>query len=175
MIRSVTFSSTVTTIGHNAFENCINLTSISNYRNIVHFQDECFRYAGLTSINIYPNVHTLGKYCFANMPNLESVYYNPELDLKLTGTFLHCPKLNTLETEGHRFFPSMHTSAALYHNAGQTRPTWGDAFPGTPLMRVVFNKYMEAYNKNICFECGGTLRKSLFHAKCTKCGLDYKN
>ena len=175
LIRSVTFSSIVRTIGKNAFENCSNLASISNYRSVVCYQDECFRYAGLTSINIYPDVHTLGKYCFANMPYLESVYYNPELDLKLTGTFLHCPNLKDIEMEGNRFFPSMKTSVALYNNNQKGRPTWGDAFPGTPFIKKMLNKYMEAYNKGICYECGGHLRKSLFHAKCEKCGVDYKN
>lgn len=174
-IKSVTFSSTVTVIGKNAFENCVNLTSISNYRSIVCYQDECFRYAGLTSINIYPNVHTLGRYCFANMPNLESVYYNPEQDLKLMGTFLHCHKLITLEMEGNRFFPSMKTSVNLYHNHGKSRPTWGDAFQGTPLIVIAYTKYMEYYDKNICYECGGHLKRTLFHAKCEKCGIDYKN
>jgi hypothetical protein len=34
---------------------------------------------------------------------------------------------------------------------------------------------MESYKKGICPECGGKIRKGLFHAKCKECKIDYKN
>ena len=174
-IRSAVFPSTLTTIENNAFENCINLLSVSNYENVLYFKDECFKNSGLKEVSIYPKVRMIGRYAFSYMPNLEIVNYNPELDLKLKGTFLRSPKLKTVNMARPRFFPSLNESTAVRNNSANNRPTWGDAFTGTPYIKDIFAKYMDNYKKGICPECGGALKKGLFHARCEKCGIDYKN
>ncbi len=175
LINSVTFPSSLTTIENNAFENCINLLEIKNYENVIFFKDECFKNSGLKELTIYPNVHGIGRYAFSYMPNLETVNYRPILDLKLKGAFLKCPKLITVNMNRYCFFPSMQDSVSLFNNASNKRPTWGDAFVGTPYINKILKQYTESYKQGICPECGGKIKKGLFHAKCSKCGIDYKN
>lgn len=175
LIKNVKFPSSLTSIDNNAFENCVNLINISNYENVVYFKDECFRNTGLKEITIYPNVLLIGKYAFSYMQNLKVVNYKPKNDLKLKGTFLRCPKLETVNMDRKCFFPSIAESIALRNNVSNNKPTWGDAFIGTPYIHIIYQQYMDSYKKGICPECGGQIKKSLFHAKCSQCGIDFKN
>lgn len=171
----VVFSKTVTQIESNAFEGCVNLTEIVDYYNVFKFGDECFKFAGLKQITIGRNVEYLGKGCFSRMPNLEVVYYAPNKILKLNHTFAYCQNLKVVEEEVHNFFPSFHFSLEVKNNPNNKRPTFSDAFVGTPYITKVKERYMSYYTQGICPECGGRINKGLFHAKCNNCGIDYKN
>jgi len=174
-VRKVIFSKTVTQIENNAFEGCANLTEIVDYSNVSKFGDECFRYAGLKHVTIGRNVELLGKGCFSRMPNLEVVSYSPEKILRLKNTFAYCPNLIEVEEDVYNFVPSCHSFLDVRHNPKNKRPTWGDAFVGTPYITIIKDKYLKLYRQGICPECGGKIIKLIFHAKCTSCGIDYKN
>ena len=174
-IQSVVFSSTVVEIQNNAFEGCIKLKTISGYENIQFFGDDCFRSCGLIEVKIGKNVCKLGKSCFSNMPNLKKIIYMPEKDLKHNHTFCNCPNLDTVDADKFYFFPSFHSSLEVLNNPGNKRPTFADAFTGTPFIKNIKEQYIQSYKEGICPECGGHISKGLFHAKCKGCGIDYKN
>lgn len=174
-INSVTFSDTVKSIESNAFEGCVNLHAISNYQNVESFGSESFRGAGLRSIVIGDNVKQIGKNCFTRMPNLESVKYVPSRNLKLNHAFAYNSKLTSVEMDKFYFFPSFHSSLEVLNNPTNTRPTYYDAFAETPFLSMIMKELLEVYKTGICPECGGKIKKGLFHAKCVNCGIDYRN
>lgn len=174
-IQSVVFSSSVVEIQNNAFEGCVNLRTISGYENVHFFGDDCFRLSGLVEVKIGQNVCKLGKSCFSNMPNIKKVIYMPEKDLKHNHTFFNCPNLDTVDADKFYFFPSFHSSLEVVNNPGNKRPTFTDAFTGTPFIKNIKEQYMQSYKDGICPECGGHISKGLFHAKCKDCGIDYRN
>ncbi len=175
LITKVTFSSTVQVIGKSAFAGCVNLLEIENYRSVSTFGDECFYGAGLESVEIGSNVCLLGNRCFANMPNLNTVTYTPNKDLKLCKTFANCKNLFQVNADKFYFFPSFHGFREIQNNPTNKRYTYSDAFPGTPYMHSIKAQLFEMYKKGECPECGGIIKKRLFHAKCKNCGIDYKN
>lgn len=174
-IQSVVFSKSVKLIDANAFEGCTNLKKICSYEQISSYGDEAFMNSGLTYISINNNVEYIGKYCFSKMPFLEEITYTPNRNLRLNHAFSYCPNLRDVEMDRHYFFPSMHSFLNLRNNPKNDRPTWHDAFVGTPFIRILYEKYKVLYKKGICPECGGKIKKSFFHAKCKNCKIDYKN
>ena len=174
-VETVTFSNSVVSIENNAFEGCANLKRVYNNINITHYGNEAFKYSGLTYISLNNKVEQIGKYCFSRMPELEAISYMPDKDLKLNHAFAFCPKLIEVEMDKFYFFPSMHSSFELKNNKDNKRPTWHDAFIGTPYATKIHNEYRQLYDKGVCPECGGKIKKSLFHAKCLNCKIDYKN
>lgn len=174
-IKSIYFSNTVMEIQEGAFMGCKNLETIAGYENIESFGEDCFRSAGLIEINISSKVSALGKYCFSNMPNLKKLIYMPGKDIVLDHTFFNCPKLETVVTDKNYFFPSVHKRIEVKNNPNNKRSTFGDAFCETPFLKKIIKEALESYKKGICFECGGRISKHFFHARCRKCGIDYKN
>ena len=66
----------VTEIGGRAFENCINLTSISIGNSVTTIWDRAFEGCfNLTSISIGNSVTTIGSYTFSNCSNLETIEF----------------------------------------------------------------------------------------------------
>ena len=175
LLKEVIFSDTVTSIGKEAFNGCVNLRSIKNYSHIHTFEDECFRNSGLEDLEIGENVVSIGKYAFANNNNLKVVNYHPNKNLRLAGTFIHCSSLATVNMDKKYFFPSFHSYLEVRNNPGNKRPTYADAFADTPYMRVTNQQYLDLYKQGICPDCGGTISKGLFHSKCQNCGIDLKN
>lgn len=175
IIRKVTFSGTEKSIEDCAFEGCFNLLEICNYQNIENFGDRCFMCAGLKHIEIGVAVEKLGANCFAFMPNLEKVNYLPKKNLKLSKTFTGCPGLKTVEMDEFYFFPSFVRFLELRNNKGNKRYTYFDAFYNTPFYNSVKEEIKSLYKQGVCPECGGVIKKRLFHAKCLNCGIDYKN
>ena len=174
-LRCLIFSGTEKSIGKNAFENCTNLTEIKNYDNVESFGEECFKFTGIEKLTVGEKVKNLERYCFSNMPNLKEVCYAPKKNLKLNHAFANCKSLNDIKTDEFYFFPSFHSSLALRNNPTNKRPTYYDAFSGTPFLTTIMGLYMNFYKKGTCVECGGKIRKGLFHAKCSNCGIDYRN
>ena len=174
-IKEVDFSNSVTEIRKHAFEGCTSLLNIKNYDSVQVFDDECFKGSGLAEVTIGENVRAIGRYAFAYMPNLKKVIYVPKKDLKLNGAFAHCPQLEDVAVDQFYFFPSFHSSLELKNNYGNKRPTYTDAFVGTPFIRIIRDQYIESYKSGICPECGGKISKGLFHAKCKNCGIDFRN
>ena len=174
-IKNVRFSSSVLKIDKQAFQGCTNLQTLIDYESVEDFGEEAFRGSGLSTITIGQNVKTIGKYCFADMPNLEKIVYCPNKIIKHDHTFLNCSKLVEVEKDQFYFFPSLVATIQLRNNPTNKRPTLGDAFRKTPYLTNTINEYMESYKKGICPECGGKISKGLFHAKCKNCGVDYKN
>ena len=174
-IENVTFPSSLTKIENNAFEGCANLKRIHNPQSVIFYGDEAFKSSGLLYVSIGDRVEHIGAYCFANMPNLETITYMPGKNIRLKKSFAHCPLLSEVEMDRYYFFPSMRTFLDVRNNPNNQRPTFSDAFAGTPFIKKIFSKYMASYKKGICLECGGKVRKGLFHARCKSCKLDYKN
>lgn len=174
-LESVVFSNSVVFLEDNAFDGCINLNRIENFDNITSFGNEAFKGAGLSSIAIKGNVKQIGKNCFSQMPNLKKVVYKPGKDLRLHNAFARCPNLSEVEMDQKYFFPSLHDFCDVRNNPSNKRPTLGDAFRGTPFLKKIFAEYMDSYKRGICVECGGTIKKGLFHKKCLNCNIDYAN
>ena len=131
-INKVTFSDSVKTVGESAFFGCVNLLEICNYQNVQSFEDDCFYGAGLESVKIGTSVCNLGKNCFANMPNLKTVVYTPNKNLKLNKTFAYCKNLTKVNMDKFYCFPSVRKYLELKNNRGNTRYTYSDGFLGTP-------------------------------------------
>ena len=72
-------------------------------------------------------------------------------------------------------FPSFHSFLQLQNNPSNKRYTYYDGFFGTPFFDSIKEELFSSYKKGICPECGGKIKKGLFHAKCKSCGIDYKN
>lgn len=174
-IEVVKFPDSVTSIQNNAFDGCINLKTLQNVDSIKSFGDEAFKSSGLYSVYIKANVEHIGKYCFAQIQNLQTVEYGPEKNLRLNQTFDKCINLSNVEMNKNYFFPSFHTFTELLNNPDNKRPTWGDAFRGTPYIKSIYAKYIKSYEAGVCPECGGKIKKGLFHKKCSVCKIDYVN
>lgn len=172
-IKSVTLGNAVNTIENNAFEGCVNLREISNYEKVSTFKEECFKGAGLERLTIGNSVTYLGKYCFSYMPNLVMVKYMPSKTLKHNHTFYNCKRLLNVEMDDKYFFPSFRTSLELTNNPNNTRPTYADAFIGTPFSEIMKKEVQDFINKKICIDCGGTVKEGLFSTKCKSCGIVY--
>lgn len=173
-IREVIFNNNLKCIQKNAFFRCSNLTHIYNYDNVEAFKDECFAFSGLESVSIGENVKEIGKQAFSNMMNLKKVIYAPKKNLKLNNTFLKCSSLKEVIMDQHYFLPSFKDRLSSKNNANEPRATLGDAFRFTQYLSELTEHIMSKYKKGICYQCGGKLRKSIFHAKCSECGTEYK-
>lgn len=173
VIETVIFSSNTILVGEKAFENCVNLVEIKNYSNVIYFKKECFRNSGLKTITIYDNVKEIGECAFAYMNNLEKVIYACDNNLKLDHTFSHSPKLIEVEMDKKYFFPSLARKNFVKNNPNDKRPTYADAFSWTPYFDLIKKQLFESYKNGICPDCGGKIKKGLFHAKCLNCQIDF--
>lgn len=174
IVQKIIFSNTIYEIGESAFENCKNLKEICNYYNVRIFEKDCFRNSGLNEVKICVCVEKLEKNCFSDMLNLKKVIYMPEKNLKLNHTFFNCKNLEIVETDRLYFFPAFKPSLLLKNNSSNNRPTFSDAFIETPFIKNVKQKYLKLYKQRICPECGGHISVRIFHAKCSKCKIDYR-
>lgn len=173
-ITKVVFSDSVVSIEKGAFQGCSNLLEITNYQNIQYFKDECFQFSGLKEIEINENVLSIGKNAFSDISHLVKVNYHPGKNLSLDKTFARCSNLVEVITDQKYFFPFFCRRIEIRNNSGVDRPTYGDAFSGTKYYQITKQKFNELYKQNICPDCGGHIKKSLLHAKCERCGIDYK-
>lgn len=173
-VKKVVFSDTVTRIEKNAFEGCANLREISGYENVTYFANEVFLRAGLESVRIGDNVNCVGKYCFARMPNLKSLYYMPRKNIRLDHTFAFCPSLEVVETDRNYFYPSFKSFHESRKKSDDKRPTYSDAFLWTPYAALKKTQLLSKAKSGICPDCGGRVKKGLFRWKCVSCKIDYK-
>ena len=174
LIRSVTLPGALYSIGFQAFKGCKNLVSLRGNSGVLDYQDECFEGSGLLEMTVYGKTQHIGKLSFANCPNLVTLRYYVESDLKLSYAFSRCPKLEKVEMNRKCFFPSFASCVQIRNNPTNKRPTFFDAFAGTPYFSKTRSEYMELYKKGICPDCGGRIKKGVLHAKCLKCGIDLK-
>ena len=172
-VEKVIFNDSIVYIGENAFEGCTNLKSIENYENIKEFRKECFKNSGLESITISKNVEVLGESCFSYMPNLVNLVYNPEKNLILKNTFKGSANLSSVKMDRKYFFPALVRGNMVRNNPGNTRPTYADAFKDTVYFEGMKNFLLSKYKEGICPDCGGKIKKGLFHARCIDCKIDY--
>lgn len=174
LIRAVHLGANIRTIGKNAFQGCTELSSVTGLSRVVDFQDECFFGTGLEEVSLGRGVNNIGRSAFSCMPNLTTVNYYVEADLRLRYTFARCPKLETVNMERKCFAPFFCTYVAVLKNPQNKRPTFGDAFAGTPYIENTKKEYMDSYKKGICPDCGGKIKKGIFSSKCLGCGLYLK-
>lgn len=175
LVTKIMFSNSVLIIEERAFYNCLNLNEIVNYKNVRCFKNECFMHSGLRKLTIGSNVTELGKGSFAYCSNLSYINYCPEKDLKLENTFANCCNLTDVDMDRKYFFPSFHLSIYLKNNQENKRPTFADAFRLTPFFTKTKDDYLKLYKEGICPDCGGKIKKKIFHAKCSRCGIDFIN
>ena len=175
LLEEVVFSSNTTMIGESAFEGCVNLRSIKNYGSVKYFGDYAFKGAGLKEISIGKNVETIGREAFSCMPYLEKVVYMPNKNIRLKDTFIKCPVLKEVEMDQHYFFPSLASFLQVRNNPGNTRPTIKDAFWNTPYYQIKNEELFSCRKNGDCPDCGGKLKRGLFHIKCKNCGIDLMN
>ena len=173
-LKRVTFPDSLREIGKEAFYGCSSLQEARNYEKVSVHGDSCFEGAGLTLVEIGPEVASLGESCFAGMPNLEKVIYKPGKALKLRNAFARCPKLEKVEMDEHYFYPTVLDSSAVKMRCSR-RPSFGDAFRGTPFLKRTMEEYKASIRKGICPQCGGRLLKGLFHITCFRCKVNYKS
>ena len=173
-LKRVTFPDSLREIGEEAFCGCSSLRSIRNYEKVTAYGASSFEGAGLTLVEIGPNVVSLGESCFQGMPYLEKVIYRPGKALKLRNAFARCPNLEEVEMDQQYFYPTLLDSSAVKMK-GERRPSLGDAFRGSPVLKKTVEAYLASIRKGICPQCGGKLRKGIFHIVCSSCGADYKS
>ena len=174
-VASVTFSNSVVMVRKNAFEGCVNLSKLENYSQITHYEKECFKNTGLREVTIGPKVQFLGEYCFSHNQYLGTVVYKPNKTIAVNNTFAFCSNLTELEMDDNYFFPSYFRRIYVTNNPQDKRPTYGDLFFGTPFIKTLKEELIDAIKLGVCFDCGGRIKKGLFHARCTQCKIDYKN
>ncbi|MBQ8283295.1 MAG: leucine-rich repeat domain-containing protein, partial [Paraprevotella sp.] len=81
-IKSVEFTSSVTSIGESAFEDCSSLTSVTIPSSVTSIGDFAFwKCSSLTSVTIPEGVTSIGDYAFNRCYNLKIVYNNSSLDI----------------------------------------------------------------------------------------------
>ena len=66
----------ITTIGSNAFENCINLQNINFPSSLSTIGSSAFKSTGLTSLTLTPNINSIGKSVFSKCYYLTSVSFS---------------------------------------------------------------------------------------------------
>ena len=174
-INAVALSSTVNRIEDNAFEGCVNLKKLTGYENVTHFGNGAFVGSGLQEITIGNSVSFIGRQCFALMPDLKRVVYKPKKPIRLERAFSNCKSLAAVEMDERYFFPSFRAFREVRNNPGNQRPTFADAFLGTPYFTKMRERLIAIYKKGVCPECGGKIKKGLFHARCADCKIDFKN
>ena len=173
-IECVDFSNTVVRIENNAFEGCKNLEDIRNYNSIQYFGAYSFNNCGIRELTIGKNVKTILEYAFSNMCNLEILYYCPEENIIQKNTFIKCPNLKKVDMDMKYFYPAFGPTGMSKKKEGDNRPSFFDVFRFTPYYKLIMADYKNLYKKKICPDCGGTIKKGLFNAKCTKCNIAYK-
>lgn len=174
-LKEICFSTNVLEICERAFEGCSNLESLRDYESVQSFGDFCFAFTGLREIKIGSAVKHLGRSCFSNIVNLTKLVYMPRKNLRLNGTFYGCVNLKDVSMDEKYFFPSVHTFLEVRNNPDNKKPTFGDVFIRTPYIKAFLNKCLTKCEMGVCFVCGGKVKKGLFHARCSNCGIDYKN
>ena len=96
-IRSVTIQSGVTSIGTDAFYNCVTLTSVSIGPDVKTIGEEAFRNCGLLSGVTIPNsVRTIGEWAFKGCSALADATLGSGLRSIGTGAFWACSSLSSI-------------------------------------------------------------------------------
>ena len=145
-IEKVTFDTSITTIGENAFWACTNLTTIELSSYITEIEHSAFSHCkslitigfsschSLTSIKIPSSVTKIGKEAFSECINLQKVSISPSTTIE-KDAFAHCPKLNeqSLINISHCFlnvkiqetFQNKLAPNPKYEFKGSTQYGWG--------------------------------------------------
>lgn len=90
-LTSVSFPSTVKRIGDSAFLWCGKLTGISIPSGVTYIGESAFTYSGLKNVTIPANVNTIGRWAFSNCTSLKSVTILSSSVSILDGVFDGCP------------------------------------------------------------------------------------
>ena len=96
-ISSVSFPLSVKSIGNFAFQNCVNLTSITWGNGVERIGSYAF--SGCNSINSFSlpqNIKVIGTNAFQNIATIATVVIPPSLDSLGVYAFNNCPNLTTL-------------------------------------------------------------------------------
>ena len=94
----VVFCDTITSIGHFAFSNCYDLTSIEIPNSVTSIGDSAFSNCyDLTSLEIPNKVATIGKYAFYNCNSLTSINIPNSVTTIGHFAFMYCNSLSSIE------------------------------------------------------------------------------
>lgn len=97
-LREVVVSKNISTIGHSAFEKCINLKTVKLNEGLVNIGDKAFRdCSALESVKMPSTVQNIGNYAFENCVKLKTVTFNNGL-LKIgKKAFYNCKSLKKIK------------------------------------------------------------------------------
>ena len=95
-MKSVTIPSSVTEIGHEAFNNCKGLQSIEIPQGVTVIRNSTFSYSVLTEVVIPANVKVLERGAFSWCGELKSVTFSEGMTIIGRDAFFNCGKLTSL-------------------------------------------------------------------------------
>ena len=145
-VEEVTFDTSITTIGVDAFYECTSLASIELPSNITSIGYEAFSSCeSLKEIEIPPSVATIKSYAFYKCRNLQKVTISPSTTIQ-RGAFNGCPKLDeqSIQNINDCFLKikiqdtfKNRSAPILKHNfKGSTQNGWGPEWWGITLKQM---------------------------------------
>ena len=85
----------VTELGSDAFDGCVSLTSVTIPSGLTEISDNCFANTGLVNIEIPDNISAIGMQAFYNCSNIESITIPASVQTIGSGVFCYCNKLTS--------------------------------------------------------------------------------
>ena len=146
-VEEVTFDTSITTIGNDAFSWCTNLTSIEIPSHITSIEKYAFyNCTSLTAIIIPPSVTTIGVGAFAKCTSLQKVTISPSNTTMDFYAFEGCTELDEQSLKDiNDCFPKIQTQDAFqnkqapmpkYNFQGSTQNGWGPEWWGITLEQM---------------------------------------
>ena len=136
-LTSVTIPNSVTTIGENAFNGC-DLHEINLPNTLINLGDGAFKHCQYLQ-DVYIPVGYVPNECFSHCPNLEVVDFSPNTTTIGFGAFSSCYSLESIEIPSaiesinYEAFKNCENLASVYVHATTPPTLRNDSFDGTPI------------------------------------------
>ena len=166
-VRSVIFPETLVEIEDDAFMDCENLKKISLPKSLEKIGNRAFKNTGLLEVYLSNSIKSMGEEVFMGCKYLEKLTIEKGFEYPLTKVFKMCRALQTIKISKEDFFFSLKSSIETQKH-GDKRPTYFDAFQGTPYFRRLYDRCV---NDKVCPYCNGELKKKVLKSRlvCKTC------